>query len=173
MKWPLRNKTPSIPCWGQVGDFAFRRSHYYHPGIDLYCADLQIVQAVEGGIIVNIENFTGPNANPPSPWWLETFSIMVEGASGVIGYCELIPHDHLKIGQHVVEGENLAVITPVLKKDKGNGTTMAHMELYTSGTKEHSTWFLDNPKPKNLLNPRELLEQIIRFQYWERELAIS
>jgi len=160
MKWPLRNITPSIPPWGHVGDFAFRRSFYYHPGIDLYCKDLQIVQAIEDGVIVNIENFTGPNANPPSPWWNETFSIMVEGASGVIGYCELNPHNHLKVGQSVIEGESIGLITPVLKKDKGNGITMAHIELYEPGTREHVTWVLDFPKPPQLKNPRELLEKI-------------
>ena len=160
MKWPLRNKTPSIPPWGHVGDFAFRRSHYHHPGIDLYCKDLQIVQAIEDGIIVQMENFTGPDANPPSPWWLETFSIMVEGKSGVIGYCELNPHKHLQVGNRVYEGENIGLITPVLKKDKGNGRTMLHFELYTTGTCEHVTWLLDTDKPEQLLNPRSLLETI-------------
>jgi hypothetical protein len=160
MKWPLRNVAPTIPHWGHVGDFAFRRSHYYHPGIDLYCADLQPVQAIEEGTIVNIEVFTGPNAEPPSPWWNETFSIMVQGNSGVIGYCELVPFQHLKVGQTVDEDETIALITPVLKKDKGNGTTMLHLEHYSRGTTGHVTWVLDCDKPKQLLNPRELLEKI-------------
>ena len=162
MKWPLRNISPSIPCWGHVGDFAFRRSYYYHPGIDLYCGDLQIVQAIEDGIVVNIETFTGPNADPASPWWLETFSIMIEGASGAIGYCELNPHNHLKVGSYVSEGETIALITPVLKKDKGNGRTMLHLEQYVSGTEHHETWVLDTNKPECLLNPRDLLDQIIK-----------
>ena len=162
MRWPLRNLTPSIPKWGHVGDFAFRRSYYYHPGIDLYCGDIQIVQAIEDGVVVNVENFTGPNADPPSPWWNETFSIMVEGASGVIGYCELNPHKHLQIGQRVGEGESIALIVPVLKKDKGNGTTMLHLENYAPGTKHHETWVLDTDKSECLLNPRPLLEKIIK-----------
>jgi hypothetical protein len=162
MKWPLRNKLSAIPPWGHVGDFAFRRSHYHHPGIDLYCADLHPVQAIEEGIIVHIENFTGPNATPPSPWWLETFSIMIEGASGVIGYCELSPFVHLKIGDHVGEGETIAIIIPVLKRDKGNGRTMLHLEQYVPGTRHHETWVLDADKPSCLCNPRELLEKIIK-----------
>lgn len=161
MKWPLRNKNPELVSEGAVGDFAFRRSFYHHPGVDIYCDDLQLVQAIETGTVVHIENFTGPNAIPPSPWWLETWSVMVEGVSGVIGYCELKPLDHIKVGSVISEGEVFAAITPVLKKDKGNGRTMLHLEHYLPGTKHHVTWVLDTPKPKELLNSRFLLEKII------------
>lgn len=161
MKWPIRNKNPEIPPWGHVGDFAFRRSFYHHPGIDIYCPDQTIVQAVEEGTVVLIENFTGPDADPPSPWWLPTSSILIEGVSGVLGYCEMAPYSHLYKGAHVFEGESLGLIIPVLKKDKGNGTTMLHFEKYLPATKEHVTWILDTPKPTNLRNPRKLLEKII------------
>lgn len=160
MKWPLRFKTPVIPPWGHVGDFAFRRSFYHHPGIDLYCPDLTIVQAVEEGTVVHMEDFTGPDANPPSPWWLPTRSILIEGEHGVLGYCEMEPHNHVFIGMHVSEGEALGLIVPVLKKDKGNGTTMLHFEKYTTGTRHHETWVLDTPKPDCLRNPRKLLQKI-------------
>lgn len=161
MKWPFRDKEPQIPAVGAVGDFAFRRSFYYHPGVDLYCADLQPVRAIEAGTIVHMEHFTGANANPPSPWWLDTWSIMVEGDSGVIGYCEIQNFDHLKVGMHVEEGEPIALVTPVLKKDKGNGRTMLHVEHYVPGTKHHVTWVLDTPKPEELLNSRLLLQKIL------------
>jgi len=149
-----------IPQIGAVGDFGYRRSFYHHSGIDLYCQNDEKIFAIEDGIITNIEIFTGPNANPKSPWWNETFSIMIEGASGAIGYCELLPLPHLKIGYKVKEGETIATIVPVLKKDKGNGTTMLHLEHYIPGTKDHVTWVLDTEKPKELLNPRNLLELI-------------
>jgi murein DD-endopeptidase MepM/ murein hydrolase activator NlpD len=160
MKWPLKNKLPQIPSMGAVGDFAFRRSFYHHPGIDLYCDEGQEVQAIEDGIIAHIENFTGPNAIPPSPWWLETWSIMIEGQSGVLGYCELKPLDWVKEGVQVKEGDVIAKIIPVLKKDKGNGTTMLHFEHYKPGTISHVTWELDTVKPQELLDPRNLLERI-------------
>jgi hypothetical protein len=162
MKWPFRTLEPSLPFVGAVGDFAFRRSFYYHPGVDLYCSDLQPVQTMESGEVVHIEHFTGTNANPSSPWWMDTMSIMVEGEHGVIGYCELMPHNHIKVGMQVFEGESIAVITPVLKKDKGWGRCMLHVEHYVPGTKHHVTWKLDTPKPPELLNPRLLLEELIR-----------
>lgn len=161
MKWPLRNQKPKLPFVGTVGDFAFRRSFYYHPGVDLYCPDLEPVQAMEDGTIVHMEHFTGADAVPPSPWWLDTWSIMVEGASGVIGYCEVRTFNHLNVGMKVYEGEPIALVIPVLKKDKGNGTTMLHLEHYVPGTRHHVTWELDTDKPKELLNSRELLQQLI------------
>jgi hypothetical protein len=161
MKWPLRNKTPALPAKGSVGDFAFRRSFYHHPGVDIYCNDNQIVQTIEAGKVVHIENFTGPNAEPPSPWWNETFSILVEGASGAIGYCELNPFSHIQVGMELFEGDAIGTITPVLKKDKGNGTTMLHLEHYIPGTKHHVTWVLDTEKPEELLNSRFLLEKLL------------
>jgi murein DD-endopeptidase MepM/ murein hydrolase activator NlpD len=160
MKWPLKNMVPSIPPEGHVGDFAFRRSFYYHPGIDLYCGDGQDVVAIEDGVVVHFEHFTGTNANPSSPWWNDTFAVMVEGASGVIGYCELLMADELDVGDKIKAGDLIGKITPVLKKDKGNGTTMLHLELYLSGTREHVTWVLDTAKPTELLNPRNLLEAL-------------
>ena len=158
MIWPLKNKTPALPPIDGVGDFAFRRSFYYHPGIDIYCDLGQEVQAIEDGTVVLIEHFTGTNANPPSPWWMDTWSILVEGASGVLGYCELKPLPHIRVGMQLHEGDVIATIVPVLKKDKGNGTTMLHFEQYVSGTKDHVTWVLDTPKPPQLLDPRDFLE---------------
>lgn len=160
MKWPLRNTPPAIPPVGAVGDFAFRRSFYYHPGVDLYCPLGEQVQAIEDGTVVHIENFTGPDANPPSPWWMETWSIIIEGANGALGYCELKPEPYIQVGTVVKEGDLIATIVPVLRKDKGNGTTMLHFEHYVPGTKHHVTWVLDTPKPEELLNSRHLLEKI-------------
>lgn len=160
MKWPLKNITPIIPPAGHVGDFAFRRSFYYHPGIDLYCPIYTIVEAIEDGIVVHMEHFTGANANPPSPWWNDTWSVMVEGESGVIGYCELMYDSRLTVGTEVGAGDIIGSIIPVLKKDKGNGTTMLHLEHYALGTRHHVTWVLDTPQPIELLDPRSLLEKV-------------
>ena len=87
---------------------------------------------------------------------------MIEGESGVIGYCEVIPFRHLTVGTRVYEGESIALVTPVLKKDKGNGRTMLHLEHYVPGTKHHVTWKLDTSKPRELLNSRLLLEQLLK-----------
>jgi hypothetical protein len=161
MKWALKNLEPQIVPVGSVGDFGFRRSFYHHPGIDIYCGLGQEVVAIEAGIVTNVEYFTGPNANPTSPWWNETWSIMIQGTSGALGYCELKPMPNIHKGTVVLEGETIAIIIPVLKRDKGNGTTMLHFEHYLDWTQEHVTWILDSKRPPQLLNPRALLNKII------------
>jgi hypothetical protein len=85
---------------------------------------------------------------------------MVEGKSGVIGYCELMYDSRLTVGTQISAGEIIGSIIPVLKKDKGNGTTMLHLEQYVPQTAHHVTWVLDTPKPEELVNPRSLLEKL-------------
>ena len=161
---PLRNLPLVLPEIGLVGDFGYRRSFYHHSGIDLYAQEGQEIQAIEDGVVVHIESFTGPNAEPPSPWWLETWSILIEGKSGVLGYCEIKPMPHIKVGISIKEGELIATVVPVLKKNKGNGTTMLHFEHYESGTKHHVTWLLDTIKPEELKDSRLLLECIMAIK---------
>lgn len=164
MKWPLlKSESPKLPSKGSVGDFAFKRSFYMHSGIDLYCDAGQEVVAIESGTVINIDHFTGADSIPSSPWWNDTWSIMIEGESGVIGYCELDPVPILKIGSFVNEGDIIGSIIPVLKKVKISeiGDSMLHVELYKYGTKEHVTWLIDTEKPEDLLDPRYLLELIM------------
>lgn len=160
MIWPLYKEKPNVPMDGSVGSFGFKRSYYYHPGIDLYCEFAQDVLAIEDGVVVNVEVFTGVAANPSSPWWNRTWSVLIEGASGVLGYCELEHYPHIKKGFQIKEGEQIGRIIPVLKKDKGNGTTMLHFEKYKPGTKHHVTWHHDAEKPEELEDPTELLRSL-------------
>lgn len=140
------------------GDFGHQRYRYIHPGLDIYVANGTLVKAIEPGIVVAITRFTGTHAEPPTPWWNNTWSVLVEGRSGVIGYCELIPADHIKIGVHISLLTTIGSIIPVLMYDKGNGMTMLHLELYTHGTIDHVNWEDDQPCPKQLLNPRIFLK---------------
>ncbi len=159
MKWPLKNLSVNIPDINSPAYFAFRRKYYHHEGIDLYCPLHQEVVAIESGTIVKIDKFTGEHAHPPTSHWNNTWSILIQGSSGVIGYCELEPF--VKEGEQVTEGQSLGRIIPVLKKDKGNGITMLHLEHYATGTAEHVTWLLNEPQPAQLLNPRPLLERCL------------
>lgn len=160
MRWPLHRIPPAVPQDGSVAAFAHKRSYYYHPGVDLYCPELTYVCAIEAGVVVNIEIFTGRMADPPSPWWNETWSILIEGESGVLGYCELHPATYIKQGTKVAPGDYLGTIIPVLKKDKGNGTTMLHFEKYKRGTTSHVTWHHDQDKPEELEDPTEFLRKV-------------
>ncbi len=158
MKSPLFDLKLKIPTHDQAGGFGFKRTFYYHPGVDLYCCNGQAVTALEEGEVVNIETFTGPLADPPSPWWNETQAILVEGANGALGYCELIVMPYLQVGDRIDEGDLLGFVVPVLKKDKGNGITMLHFEQYVPGTRTHVTWHIGEERPASLLDPTELLK---------------
>lgn len=160
MKWPLHRIEPFVPQSDSVAAFGHRRSYYFHPGVDLYCAENTYVVACEAGRIVNIEEFTGTHADPQSPWWNTTYSILIEGQSGVLGYCELHPAAYLKRDMVIQEGDFLGTIIPVLKRDKGNGTTMLHFEQYVPGTFEHVTWHHEETRPANLVDPTDFLRKV-------------
>jgi hypothetical protein len=72
---------------------------------------------MEAGQIREIDRFTGAGAG--SPWWNETWAVLVEGASGGIIYGEIEPAPGLGPGLRVNEGTLLGAVRRVLKKDKG------------------------------------------------------
>jgi murein DD-endopeptidase MepM/ murein hydrolase activator NlpD len=143
------------------GAFGFIRKHHVHEGVDLYAEEGAEVSAVEDGIVVMIEPFTGPKAG--FPHWLDTEAVLVEGASGVVVYGEIAPREDLKIGAHVKAGELLGNVIPVLRHDKGRPRAMLHMELHTRGTTRTAEWKLpqngdkSSTKPKSLRDPTPFL----------------
>lgn len=160
---PLRSKfTPDprkLPVAGEAGAFGAIRTHDIHSGVDLYCELGDPVFAMEGGIVVAVEAFTGPHAD--SPWWNDTWAVLIEGASGVFCYGELVPSWWIVPGVNVVHGELIGNITPVLKKDKGvNPPNMLHLELYKPGTKKSVWWRHGEEQPEELLDPTEILKNI-------------
>lgn len=153
-----------IPLLPHPGAFSVVRKNHIHEGIDLYCNYEEKVFSIEKGIIVNIFPFTGEQCN--SPWWNNTWAVMVEGESGVFNYGEIKPREDLKIGMPIVEGEEIGHVLQVLTKNKGRPMNMLHLELYTHGT-EHSIteWSLNTNKPMNLVDPTPLLIKIMKLHY--------
>lgn len=159
--WPLTGAAhvfPDEPCrFGSVRRFDV------HAGVDLFCELGQEVVAVEDGEVIKIEVFTGPNAHPrSSPWWNETFSVLIRGASGVVAYGEVQPT--VEVGDTVQAGDRIAVVEkPVLKAFKGRPMVMLHLELWAEGTTETTTWGADptppadRERPSNLMDPTPFL----------------
>jgi murein DD-endopeptidase MepM/ murein hydrolase activator NlpD len=158
MTFPLKNFKLEIPYGKHPGAFGFKRKYDIHTGIDLYCNDSDSVFAIEDGVIVNIEQFTGPEVG--SDWWNSTFAVMIEGISGVINYGELY-FPNLKIGDTIKEGDLIGNVKQVLKSNKiredieNHSCSMLHIELYKHGTTKFVDWI--NEKPFDLLDPTELL----------------
>ena len=155
--WPVLAQ-PVFPDY--PGMFGSVRKHDVHTGVDIYCENGRLVLAAEDGIVVAVENFTGPNAEDPSPWWNDTKAILVEGLSGVILYGEVDPCVH--VGERVMQGQGIGRVVCVLKKDKGRPMAMLHFELYHLGTRKSVWWRLGETKPRELLDPTELLRLTIR-----------
>jgi murein DD-endopeptidase MepM/ murein hydrolase activator NlpD len=155
--WPLAHVPPLFP--DEAGRFGTVRRHDIHTGVDLYCDPGAAVLAMEEGLVINIEPFTGPEAE--SPWWNSTQAILVKGASGVLVYGEV--ESKVRAGQRVEQGQMIGEVRTVLTRDKGRPMTMLHFELMTcSGTDgrepvESNWWKLGEPKPGNLEDPTGLL----------------
>lgn len=152
---PITLKYP-IPLPGDPGYFGTVRLHDIHTGIDRYCDDGDEVFAIEDGVIVAIEQYTGEWAG--SPWWNNTSAIMIEGESGVICYGEITPLTFLQVGDKIIKSNLIGHVAQVLKVDKGkNPPSMLHLELYTHGTSQSVWWRLGEDQPLNLLNPIKLI----------------
>ena len=143
MTKPIKNidDLSIIPPHGRFGAI---RKFDVHTGFDIYCPDGEPVYAIESGIVTSIEHFTGKFTTPiPMPWWANTMAIGIEGKSGVILYGEVYT-PKIKVGDKIFEGQKIAKVKRVLKKDKGLPTTMLHIELYEHGYRdEWAIWLED------------------------------
>ena len=147
--WPLRNCAPMFP--DEPGLFGAVRRHDIHTGVDLYAEKGTEVVAVEAGVVVLVEGFTGPNASDPSPWWNDTQAVLIEGASGVVTYGEI--DARVELGQQVGAGQLVGVIEQsVLRNYKGRPMTMLHIEWQRQGMRTSPWWRLDEDQPDGLLD---------------------
>jgi hypothetical protein len=148
-EWPLWCGPKQMPDY--PGTFGAARRFDIHTGVDLYTYPGMPVLAVEDGVVVKIEDFTGEQVG--SPWWNDTEAILIEGTTGVVCYGELAPLKGIQVGQKVLRGDCLGCILPVLKKDKGKPMSMLHLELYDHGTRDTVIWNLNQPQPSSLKDP--------------------
>lgn len=157
MYWPIKNNEPLFP--DSPGRYGAIRKHDIHTGIDLYCEINQEIVAIEDGIVISIEAFTGEHAVPPTPWWNNTCAVLIKGSSGVIVYGEVTPS--VSINDRVKAGDTIAIVnTAVLKKFKGRPMVMLHLELMSDEASQTICWNLGDPKPDLLRNPEPLLRSI-------------
>ena len=150
--WPLSGEYPTSST---QGSFGVPNKYTFNSGINLYCEPGQVVCAVEDGVVISVEDFTGEAAVPPSPWWYNTKAISVEGKSGVVVYGEVQPLNYIAPGVKVKRGKIIGNVITILKKDNGLPMTMLHLELYKNSSKETVVWNLGEEQPDILLDPTE------------------
>lgn len=156
-RWPLWCGPAGLP--DEPGRFGAVRRHDVHTGVDLYTYSGMPVLAVEEGVVVAVEKFTGPAAG--SPWWNDTEAVLVEGASGVVCYGEIAAREEIVVGAHVQREDCVGCVKTVLRKDKGRPMTMLHVELYEHGARETVWWRHGESRPQGLLDPTARLEQAL------------
>lgn len=145
-----------VPLAPHPGAFGVERKNHTHEGVDLYCPEGTLVDAVEEGTVVAVIPFTGALATPPSPWWHDTWAVLVEGPSGVVVYGEIRPA--VKVGDPIKAGWTIGWVKQVLKEDKGRPMSMLHLELHRSGTRDAYAW--EDERPESLLDPTPFLLEI-------------
>ncbi len=117
----------------------------------------------------NIIWFTGTNASLQSSssataatanWWNDTKAVIIEGVSGAVLYGEVDSECiTVKIGDKVQAGQKIAaVVTSVLKYNKGRPMVMLHLELMIHGSTEALWWTNMSDRPVQLRDPLPLLK---------------
>ncbi|HUU59552.1 MAG TPA: hypothetical protein VMZ50_08415 [Phycisphaerae bacterium] len=150
-RWPLPEHSDARS--DDAGAFGAARRHDVHTGVDLHCPEDALVTSVEPGVVVAVEDFTGPDAG--SPWWLPTKAVLVEGDSGVVVYGEVTPL--LAEGSRIGVGIPVGYVRRVLRNDKGRPTAMLHLELMAPGARTTLWWRLGADRPAGLLDPTAML----------------
>lgn len=148
--WPIKDATPLFP--DAPGMFGTTRKHDVHTGIDLYCEEDAEIVAVEPGVVVAVEKFTGEwcEGEDHSPWWNNTAAVLVRGDSGVVLYGEI--QSTVSVGDTVERGQGLGWARTVLRKFKGRPMTMLHLELLDHNA-VGSVWWHEGEQPDKLKNP--------------------
>ena len=148
--------TTGLPLLPHPGAFGFQRPRNVQTGVHLYCASGTPICAIDAGRVVSVFPFTGSHCQ--MPWWLNTWAVLVEGASGVLAYCNLRPS--VGVGESVAPGTFIGQVLPALREGRGRPTSRLHMEMHTGGTRECSLWMDMNSMPSTLIDPTPTLLSI-------------
>lgn len=143
--WPLIGAYPEVPEPPHKGAFGVQRRFHVHEGIDLYAPEGTRVTPIEDGRVIWIEEFTGQFADPPSPWWNNTYAVYVRGKTGVFVYGEIDPYPYLakatcSCQTHVTvsRGETIGTVMTAVRDAPaapplGWMPSMLHVELLPPG----------------------------------------
>jgi hypothetical protein len=155
VKFPVPSASSDIPQGDHPGAFGARRKHHIHEGVDIYAPHASCVYAITNGVIISAYQFTGKLVG--MPWWNDTWAIAVADDTGIWVYGEVYSPCY-RIGDHVKEGQCIALVEQVLKIDKGRPLSMLHLERWKPFTSPHTfLWQLNQPQPDFLLDPTPLL----------------
>lgn len=161
MWFPINlTKVRGIPINNHPGAYGALRRHDIHTGVDLYVDERDWVFAMESGIVVKKERFTGTD---DCKWWKPTDCVVVKSESRFLLYGEI--ESDLKVGDAVVQGQKIGDVVPVLPVEKirsdipEHSNCMLHLECMdlTYDCQEFPVWTTFENKPNYLLDPTPFL----------------
>lgn len=141
------------------GEFAARRQHDVHTGLDLYAEEGTEVLAMRAGRVLRVGQFTGEEVG--SAWWRRTDAAIVDHEGIAVLYGEMLPC--VRTGDEVHAGGLLGHVQRVLRRDKNRPTSMLHLEVAVPnfGTDFGALWELNAKKPSYLLNPKGIVSYAV------------
>lgn len=145
------------------GAFGDARDKHFHEGVDLYAPAETPVLAVEDGTIIAVTPFSGSSTR--KDYWRDMEAILVQGASGLIAYCEFSPLASLQPAMTVRAGDPLGRLYPAgykFRKTAGKDEDHAHhaflhLELHAAHVRSPTQWDAGKLKPATLFDPTPLL----------------
>jgi hypothetical protein len=167
-----------LPINAHPGAFGNARKFNFHEGIDLYGQEGQTVYAINPGVIVSNEMFTGPEVG--HDWWLSTDAVTVRSETEYFVYGEL--KSDLRVGDEVRSGSIIGNLVPVLPPEKirsyipRHSNVMLHLEKWNfkynpdTGWKP---WLTREDRPEWLEDPTpDLIEILIKNHQKVRFLTL-
>ncbi len=172
MRFPINiQKFRGLPINAHPGAFGNARKYNFHEGIDLYGKEGDWVYAINDGVVVSNERFTGTSVG--HPWWLETDAVTIKSNTEYYVYGEL--KSDLKVGDTVKAGSKIGELVPVLTPDKirsyipQHSNVMLHLEKWDINKYRPeigwSAWVTREGRPDYLLDPTVDLINILTKNY--------
>jgi len=152
--FPIKRYRHRLPySFESSAGFGFSQKDGKHQsGVDLYCAENQEIFAIEESDVVDMFISTGENAG--SSWFNNTYTLLLEGNSGVINYSGIIIDQNIKFGKPIKEGQLIGGVKQIMN---GVSVPTLHIELYQNGTQEPIIWHRGETKPADLIDPSDML----------------
>ena len=174
--WPINPQLfRGIPINAHPGAFGHPRKFNFHEGVDLYGTEGQHVYAINGGVVISNEQFTGPGVG--HDWWLPTDAVTVKSDTEYFVYGEL--KSDLKVGDIVNPGSIIGRLVPVLPPHKHrpdipqHSVTMLHLEKWNFNYDEVAgwkPWMNRNDRPAWLEDPTNDLVEIYSYNFTRAKL---
>ena len=168
MSWfPINTqKNRGIPINSHPGAFGNARKFNFHEGVDLYGKEGDWVYAINDGIVVSNESFTGPNVG--HEWWLPTDAVTIKSDTEYFVYGEL--KSDLKVGDIIKSGSKIGELVPVLPPEKiradipNHSNVMLHLEKWNFKYDPEvgwKPWLTRDDRPEWLEDPTNDLISIL------------